>query len=565
MQQFYLNKISLICWVAFAVASVFSIQSYAQVFPVDTLMRNGQRINRINIAYLADGYKSSELGTFSTNAATINNALFVQTPYIEYKDFFNSFSIKVPSSESGATHPHTAPDCPSLTVQPIDSPSTYFQSTFDVFSIHRLLVPQNNAGVISVLASNLPDYDLAFIVVNSPFYGGSGGAYATASTEANSAEVAIHELGHSFGGLADEYWAGDFYAAEKPNMTADNNPATVKWKNWIGINGIGIYLVGTTAGGTPWYRPHQSCKMQFLGQPFCSVCTEALIDRIHQLVNMADSIFPSSASFTLTNNDPVDFSIRAVQNNPSTIGIKWYLNGSATPFAVNQFNVTVLFDSLNNGSNIVKAEVIDSTGLSKSYLPGVGYINSVTWNVSKPVVLPVTLKAFTGKVNNQTGLLSWQTDAPGDVKSFQLEKSKDGISFSPLASINGQSQNSEYKYTDPRLFIQYSYYRLKVIQKNGSSFYSAVIRLQNAFDKFYYKVYQQSDAKKYHLSIGLSGAQKVSMQISDAIGRRLLAKDFGNIQTQLDYDFNLAGKPAGIYYMNLDINDSNYTIQLIAK
>jgi len=539
---------------------------YAQVLPVDTLMRNGQRSNRINIAYMGDGYQTAELRTFHINAVTINNRLFSQSPYVEYRNFFNSFSINVPSTESGAIHPHTAPDCPPLATQPIDSPATYFQSTFDFFSIHRLLVPLNNAGVINVLASNVPDYDQAFVVVNSPFYGGSGGSYATASTDASSAEVAIHELGHSFGGLADEYWAGDFYAAERPNMTANNDPATVKWKNWLGLNGIGIYLVGTTGGGMPWYRPHQSCKMQLLGQPFCSVCAEKIIDRIHELVNMVDSITPVSTSFTLSNTDPVDFAIAAVQNTPSAIGIKWYLNSSATPFATDVTNVTIPFNSFNTGNNTIKAEVTDSTILSKTYLPDAGYINSITWNVTRPAVVPVILKSFAGKVSNQAGLLIWEVETPDDLESFELEKSKDGVSFSSVAVINGQLQKKSYTYSDPALLGRYTYYRLKMILKNGSYLYSAVIRLQNnAFDKFNYKVYQQAETKRYHLSVNLADAQKISMQITDANGRRMMRKDFGNVETQLDFDFNLAGKPAGIYYMTLNIDNKNYPIQLMAR
>src|SRR4026209_490219 len=99
------------------ITSLLSIHTYCQVFPVDTLMLNGQRNNRINIAYLAEGYQSGELDTFYINAGTIDSALFSQTPYLEYKNFFNSFSINVPSTESGAIHPHTAPDCPPLATQ----------------------------------------------------------------------------------------------------------------------------------------------------------------------------------------------------------------------------------------------------------------------------------------------------------------------------------------------------------------------------------------------------------------------------------------------------------------
>ena len=70
--------------------------------------------------------------------------------------------------------------------------------------------------------------------------------------------------------------------------------------------------------------------MRFLGQPFCSVCTERLVDRIHELVNMVDGLAPATTAFTLSSADPVPFSAIVVDNNPSTIGVMWYLKGSAT-------------------------------------------------------------------------------------------------------------------------------------------------------------------------------------------------------------------------------------------
>ncbi|MEO6328062.1 MAG: M64 family metallopeptidase, partial [Ginsengibacter sp.] len=411
-------------WIFIMIILFTSLQSISQIYPVDTLMRNGERANRLNLVYLSDGYLSAQLPTYITNATTINDAFFLQTPFAEYRNYFNAFAINVPSAEAGAKHPGAASDEGTSGGQPVANPNNNYQSTFDYFSIHRLLVPQNNAGINSALASNLPDYSQVFVVVNSPYYGGSGGTYATASSDASSAEVAIHEIGDSFANLADEYWAGDFYAGEKANMSADNNPATEKWKDWIGVNSIGIYLNGTTASSINWYRPHQTCKMRFLNNPFCSVCTERFIDVIHQRVNMIDTNTPSSTSFTLSNTDPVDFSITAVETTPSTIGIKWYLNGSATPFAVNQYSVTVPFSSFNNGNNTVRAEVLDSTILSKLYLPGAGYIENLTWTVNRPVALPVRLLSFSGKVNNNAGALNWDVDTPDDVQTFELEKSR---------------------------------------------------------------------------------------------------------------------------------------------
>ena len=91
------------------------------------------------------------------------------------------------------------------------------------------------------LAKNFPNYDQVCILANTPYYGGSGGSYATTTLNTASNEIYAHEIGHSFAALSDEYYAGDGYAGERVNMTKETNPLLVKWKNWMNINGIGIY------------------------------------------------------------------------------------------------------------------------------------------------------------------------------------------------------------------------------------------------------------------------------------------------------------------------------------
>lgn len=542
-----------------------ALQLTAQVFPMDTIMKNGERPNRINLVYLSDGYQSSELNTFKTNATDFNNAIFAQTPFQEYKNFFNSFIIKVPSNQSAAKHPGNATDESSSGGQPIINPDNYFQSTFDYGLIHRLLVPQNNAAVYNVLASNLPDYDQGFVIVNSTYYGGSGGSFATGSINVNSKEVALHEIGHSFAGLADEYWAGTIYARETYNMTQDNNPATNRWKGWIGFNGVGIYPYGTVAPQNAWYRPHQTCKMQFLNYPFCAVCSQRIVDRIHELVNMVDTYSPSTTSFSLTNTNNVDFSITNILSIPSTMTINWYLNGSSTPFATNVDNVSIPYSDFVSGANTVKAEVIDNTSFSKTYLPAAGYINSIAWNVDKGA-LPVILTSFDGRVNAQNqGELSWKVENPDEVASFDIEKSKDGITFSKLASIKGNPRSSDYHFTDPSLLIPYTYYRLAMYDRDGTRTYSNIIKLMNPYDKSYYKVYQDPDSRLYHFNCVLSGSADVSISIISANGSMIFRKDFGKVSTQVDYDFSLGGKPAGIYFMNIYIDGRQYNTHLLAK
>ncbi|MBK7871383.1 MAG: hypothetical protein IPJ74_12275 [Saprospiraceae bacterium] len=83
----------------------------AQIFDKDTLLYNGDINSRINIVILSDGYQANELNKFVNDAQHFSDELFTQQPFISYKKYFNVFIIKVPSNQSGASHPGTLLMC----------------------------------------------------------------------------------------------------------------------------------------------------------------------------------------------------------------------------------------------------------------------------------------------------------------------------------------------------------------------------------------------------------------------------------------------------------------------
>ena len=347
--------------------------TYSQVFPVDTIVNNGLPTNRIKFVFLSDGYQANELPAYINQVHTVIDDIFTQTPFREYRNFFNVYAIQVPSVQSGADHPGTAGDENSSGNQPLATVNTYFNSTFDYAGIHRLVVPQNTAALYTVLANNFPTYDQVVMLVNSPYYGGSGGGTSTSTAESSSPQIAIHEIGHTFAILADEYAIGG--QGERPNRTAVTDPATIKWKNWLGANDIGIFPIGVDG----WQRPHQSCKMQFLGSPFCSVCTEAFINSIYNQVTPIYSFSPLPAAVSV--NAPTTFSTVLTLPEPNTLHTEWDLNGIT--IATDVDSVTVTPAQLGTGSNLLTQFVTDQTPLSRSYLPNAGYVFSQTWNLSK--------------------------------------------------------------------------------------------------------------------------------------------------------------------------------------
>lgn len=145
----------------------------AQVFDVDTILYNGPIDKRINLVILSEGYTNEQLPNFIQDGKAVRDYMFSIAPYKEYKNYFNVFIIKVPSAESGITHPATATDS-GEPVFPKSTVNTYFSTTFDYSGIHRLVVPTKTSAITNVLASNFPAYDQVFILANTTYYGGSG-------------------------------------------------------------------------------------------------------------------------------------------------------------------------------------------------------------------------------------------------------------------------------------------------------------------------------------------------------------------------------------------------------
>lgn len=350
----------------------------AQKYPVDTLVKTGPLNQRINLVLLPDGYQASEMPLFKTRARAILASLFSQTPFKEYQPYFNVFAVEVPSPQSGSTHPNIAPDCGPV---PAYAATTAFSATYDCFDIHRLLVPQSYATIGSVVAANIPTYDQIMVLVNDENYGGSGGMVATASADSRASEVAIHELGHSLAGLADEYWAGAVYAAEKPNMTQNADPATTRWAAWLGAEGIGLVHYATDPS---WYKPYWNCKMEYLGSPFCAVCRQAFVEKFHGLVKSLQGYQPASASVSSAASG-AQFTLALLLPQPNTLRVTWTLDGKVV--ARNTADLSLSRAQLGAvGTHAVQATVLDTTALTRATLHATQHLYAVSWQVTQTVL-----------------------------------------------------------------------------------------------------------------------------------------------------------------------------------
>lgn len=534
--------------ISFSTLFLFVFHLQAQIFPVTKIKDEGIDAKRINMVVLPDGYTSDQLSTFLNDAENISNELFATTPFKEYSNFFNTHAIEVPSIESGADHPGTATDV-SEPASPVVDVDTYFGSTFDYFDIHRLLVPVNGSAVSTVLANNYPGYDQVIVLANTTVYGGSGGWLATTSLHASAPEIAIHEIGHSFGGLADEYYAGDFYAGERYNMTAETDPNLVKWNEWMNENGIGIYAHCCGGESENWYRPHQSCKMRYLGSPFCSVCTQRFIDRIYELVTPIDSYSPANNTVNYTGGN-IDFVINTINPEPNTLKVEWLLNGNVLATDVN--NITLGSFELEGGTNSLVVRVTDETSLSRSYLPAGGYVFEQSWTIENNA-LPVEWLQFEARAVEHFNQLDWQTASEKNTRLFEIERSADGLNWTKIGEQTAQgsrNQPAAYRFIDSAPVKGVNYYRLKEISNSNRSSFSPIRQVQQ-ISKWFYKVFPNPTDGPIFFEVFTNEEVLLNVEIFDINGKLVKNQNFdleiGNQTLQID----LAEFPAGSYSVKM--------------
>ena len=355
MRKFFLIQFFLFYGICFS----------QQQFELEEIFVSGPVDSKINFVIMGDGYVEGEMSKFIEDAKNASDYFFSIPPFNTYKKLFNSYAIKVISNESGANHPGTSSDndC-RVDSHPVLEVDNYFGATFDSYGIHRLLTITNHSAAYNILADKFPSYDQVLILVNTSYYGGAGGALAVASLNQASNELVAHELGHSFSKLADEYWAGDNYAGEGINMTQETDPTSVKWKNWIDINDIGIYQHCCTEVSKTWHRPHQDCKMRYLNSPFCSVCIEGTVKRIHSLASPLETFSPSNQDrIDITQPTTLNFEVTLAEIIPNELSVNWILNGTS----INNLDSSISVDSndLQHGNNQLKVVVEDNSSFLK--------------------------------------------------------------------------------------------------------------------------------------------------------------------------------------------------------
>jgi hypothetical protein len=193
------------------------------------VMENGPPSEKVDLVLLGDGYTADQMEKWHKDARRLAETLFEQSPFKERKSDFNVWAIDTPADESGVSIPSAGKERNS----PIGA-------TYDAFGSERYVLAFDNKRWRNVAAG--APYEFVEIVVNERKYGGGGiyNLFATvAADNAFTPYVFVHEFGHHFAGLADEYYTSDVaYESDGkrvepwgPNVTAD--PQSPKWADLI--------------------------------------------------------------------------------------------------------------------------------------------------------------------------------------------------------------------------------------------------------------------------------------------------------------------------------------------
>jgi hypothetical protein len=264
---------------------------------------HGSGTARWDLVILGDGYQAGELGTYHQDVEDFLTEFRSTPPFNDLFCGINVHRVDIVSTDSGADEPTVPGNCGSASTSPRTFLDAKFCTPWNGTPLERLLTVDSGRAM-EIATAQVPLRNQVLVIVNSSKYGGAGGQIATCSTEATSAKIAIHEIGHSAFGLADEYGgngtgtpAGE---PPKPNVTRNTDRTTNKWGDLIGAttpmpsacdgscsssscvspgSPPAPGAVGTYEGGIysdcDTYRPLPSCYMRDYS-PFCPVCSRVI-------------------------------------------------------------------------------------------------------------------------------------------------------------------------------------------------------------------------------------------------------------------------------------------------
>ncbi|GAA2617800.1 M64 family metallopeptidase [Actinomadura fulvescens] len=386
-----------------AVGTAVAAAGDAKVVPIQV---TGDPGKRFNLVIMGDGYTMADLPKFRAHVDKHLSDLWTIEPFKSYRSYVNVYAVEIESGESGVSC-DPALESPRRTT-PL---GMAFWGGCTTQGPQRLLTMSSAAAkkYADLISGTSSANRQILALANSDTYGGAGGTYATASGgNALSALITPHELGHSLGGLDDEY---DYYQRGVPGGTYEGpEPASIhhtllteqqmrdqkkKWWRWLGERSESGGTIGRYEGGLYTtkgvWRPSQHSMMKTLGYYFDQVSRERMTQRISAKVNLVQAHTPADAPIGA---DRVVW-LETMHPTGHELSVRWTLDGRVVRGARDLRNLDLRRLPMRPGVHTLKATVTDPTAFVRDpeIRASAALTQTRTWTVDTRVKTPPASKA----------------------------------------------------------------------------------------------------------------------------------------------------------------------------
>jgi hypothetical protein len=285
----------------------------------DRLVDHGPSSNRVDIVLMGDGYELEQLEAFDELAADIPPLFERQEPFREYWSYFNVLRASLVSAQNG-----------------VDGFGREYDTALGAYTLGT---DAGHVGIdgerVAAMLAELSEHDgLTICFVKNGVAGTGGGGYAAIG--GRDPRTTMHEWGHAFGGLGDEYDTPiarhQSPVGESPNVSASEDERHVPWAHWIAARhpSVGVYE-GAAARVKGAFKPTSAgCLMGSASTHFCPVCTEALVLRIYSIVDPIERTSPEPQPLGIEEPFRVGeqgLSLRLVTMQPAShdLEVRWWI------------------------------------------------------------------------------------------------------------------------------------------------------------------------------------------------------------------------------------------------
>ena len=315
----------------------------------------------VHLVVLGDGYKADEENTFNDDVQDLITVMRRDPAIRTHMAAWNIHSVMEASNDSGIDDDFS-----------LDVRDTAFDSGYFCQGLQRLICT-NTAKVFDVALDEYPNLDQIVLLINDNRFGGSGGSVAIASADAP--EIAIHEMGHSIAGLADEYVdslvpeviVGAFVEGRFANVSNLDDPTLAPWSHWIdqivavpnlpGDSRVGLFE-GAFYQAEDFYRPTFNSRMRDNLAMFGPVNGEQWVLSVYQLARPVIDLSPLQTELLSSGGESQTFVVKPIFGDPIQ-QVSWFLDGQEVDFARGLDSLTL---QQRPGDYLVEVLVEDVSG-----------------------------------------------------------------------------------------------------------------------------------------------------------------------------------------------------------